>query len=92
MYTELYLVSAGFLILEGDNLSNLFPMEEFQVVAWTGAFDGVGFHEKVFPTLYNSMRNKHQFSNGCQQAGIVTESTILLPFFVGSDCFSSLLR
>ena len=25
MYTELYLVSAGFLILEGDNLNNLFP-------------------------------------------------------------------
>jgi vesicular inhibitory amino acid transporter len=32
MYTELYLVSAGFLILEGDNLSNLIPIEEFQVV------------------------------------------------------------
>lgn len=135
MYTELYLVSIGFLILEGDNLSNLFPIEEFQVVglsigakqffvilvaliilptiwldnlsllsyvsasgvfasiiiilsiSWTGAFDEVGFHEKgdivnwngiptavslyafcycahpVFPTLYNSMRNKHQFSN-----------------------------
>ncbi|AES92737.2 transmembrane amino acid transporter family protein [Medicago truncatula] len=31
MYTELYLVSIGFLILEGDNLSNLFPIEEFQV-------------------------------------------------------------
>jgi vesicular inhibitory amino acid transporter len=135
MYTELYLVSAGFLILEGDNLSNLIPIEEFQVVglsisakqffvilvaliilptvwlddlsllsyvsasgvfasiiiilsiSWTGAFDEVGFHEKgdivnwngiptavslyafcycahpVFPTLYNSMRNKHQFTN-----------------------------
>ncbi|KAJ6734709.1 hypothetical protein OIU79_001890 [Salix purpurea] len=25
MYTELYLVSTGFLILEGDNLQNLFP-------------------------------------------------------------------
>jgi vesicular inhibitory amino acid transporter len=135
MYTELYLVSIGFLILEGDNLSNLFPIEEFQVVglsigakqffvilvaliilptiwldnlsllsyvsasgvfasiiiilsiSWTATFDGIGFHEKgdivnwngiptavslyafcycahpVFPTLYNSMRNKHQFSN-----------------------------
>ncbi|KAI5432070.1 hypothetical protein KIW84_035997 [Lathyrus oleraceus] len=31
MYTEVYLVSIGFLILEGDNLSNLFSMEEFQV-------------------------------------------------------------
>ncbi|WJX80682.1 hypothetical protein P8452_63648 [Trifolium repens] len=129
MYTELYLVSIGFLILEGDNLSNLFPIEEFQVVglsigakqffvilvaliilptiwldnlsllsyvsasgvfasiiiilsiSWTGAFDGgdivnwngiptaVSLYafcycaHPVFPTLYNSMRNKHQFSN-----------------------------
>ncbi|KAJ1401510.1 Amino acid transporter, transmembrane domain [Sesbania bispinosa] len=135
MYTELYLVSIGFLILEGDNLSNLFPIEELHVaglaiggkqlfvifvaliilptvwldnlsllsyisasgvfasaiiilsISWTGSVDGVGFHQKgtlvnwsgiptavslyafcycahpVFPTLYNSMRNKHQFSN-----------------------------
>jgi vesicular inhibitory amino acid transporter len=27
---KLYLVSIGFLILEGDNLSNLFPIEEIQ--------------------------------------------------------------
>ncbi|KAK7394496.1 hypothetical protein VNO78_15025 [Psophocarpus tetragonolobus] len=135
MYTELYLVSIGFLILEGDNLSNLFPIGEFQIaglaiggkqffvilvsvvilptvwldnlsllsyvsasgvfasaviilsITWTATFDGVGFHQKgtlvnwngiptavslyafcycahpVFPTLYNSMTNKHQFSN-----------------------------
>ncbi|XP_050916756.1 amino acid transporter AVT1I-like [Lathyrus oleraceus] len=31
MYTEIYMVSIGFLILEGDNLSNLFSMEEFHV-------------------------------------------------------------
>ncbi|XP_020219149.1 amino acid transporter AVT1I [Cajanus cajan] len=135
MYTELYLVSTGFLILEGDNLSNLFPIEEVQIgglaisgkqffvilvalivlptvwldnlsllsyvsasgvfasaiiilsILWTATFDGVGFHQKgtlfnwngiptavslyafcycahpVFPTLYNSMTNKHHFSN-----------------------------
>ncbi|KAG5095928.1 hypothetical protein JHK84_051516 [Glycine max] len=135
MYTELYLVSIGFLILEGDNLSNLFPIGEVQIaglaiggkqffvilvsliilptvwldnlsllsyvsasgvfasafiilsISWTATFDGVGFHQKgtsvnwngiptavslyafcycahpVFPTLYNSMTNKHQFSN-----------------------------
>ena len=135
MYTELYLVSTGFLILEGDNLSNIFPIEDFQVfglsisakqffvilvaiivlptvwlddlsllsyvsasgvfasaiiilsISWTAAFDGVGVHQKgdivnwngiptavslyafcycahpVFPTLYTSMKNKHQFSN-----------------------------
>ncbi|XP_027352125.1 amino acid transporter AVT1I-like isoform X2 [Abrus precatorius] len=135
MYTELYLVSTGFLILEGDNLNNLFPIGEIQMggstiggkqffvilvaliilptvwldnlsllsyvsasgvfasaiiilsITWTGAFDGVGFHQKgtlvhwggiptavslyafcycahpVFPTLYSSMRKKHQFSN-----------------------------
>ncbi|KAL9297188.1 hypothetical protein ACSQ67_023084 [Phaseolus vulgaris] len=140
MYTELYLVSTGFLILEGDNLSNLFPNAEVQVaglaiegkkffvilvsiiilptvwldnmrllsyvsasgvfasafiilaITWTATFDGVGFHHKgtlvnwnrlptavslyafcycahpIFPTLYNSMTNKHPFSNvllGC---------------------------
>ncbi|KAJ6371337.1 hypothetical protein OIU77_001775 [Salix suchowensis] len=135
MYTELYLVSTGFLILEGDNLQNLFPNMGIEVagfeiggrqlsviivaliilptvwldnmsilsyisasgvlasviilvsIFWTGAFDGVGFKEKgtlvnwhgiptavslyafcycahpVFPTLYTSMKNKHQFSN-----------------------------
>ncbi|XP_028248332.1 amino acid transporter AVT1I-like isoform X2 [Glycine soja] len=135
MYTELYLVSIGFLILEGDNLNNLCPIEEVQIagfviggkqlfvilvaliilptvwldnlsmlsyvsasgvfasaviilsISWTGTSDGVGFHQKgtlvnwrgiptavslyafcycahpVFPTLYNSMTNKHQFSN-----------------------------
>ncbi|XP_062106649.1 amino acid transporter AVT1I-like isoform X3 [Humulus lupulus] len=135
MYTELYLVSAGFLILEGDNLYNLFPGDGLEIagltiggkqcfvlivalvilptvwldnlsllsyvsasgvlasaiilfsIVWTGAFDGVGFHQKgtpinwsgiptamslyafcycahpVFPTLYTSMKNKHQFSN-----------------------------
>ncbi|KAG4937425.1 hypothetical protein JHK82_051642 [Glycine max] len=135
MYTELYLVSIGFLILEGDNLSNLFPIGEVQIaglaiggkqffvilvsliilptvwldnlsllsyvsasgvfasafiilsISWTATFDEVGFHQKgtsvnwngiptavslyafcycahpVFPTLYNSMTNKHQFSN-----------------------------
>jgi vesicular inhibitory amino acid transporter len=151
MYTELYLVSIGFLILEGDNLSNLFPIEEFQVVglsigakqffvilvaliilptiwldnlsllsyvsasgvfasiiiilsiSWTGAFDEVGFHEKgdivnwngiptavslyafcycahpVFPTLYNSMRNKHQFTN---------VSAFAILFFLFLVCFN----
>ncbi|KAG4992682.1 hypothetical protein GLYMA_09G257300v4 [Glycine max] len=129
IYTELFLVSVGFLILEGDNLSNLFPTVEIHTadlaiggkklfvilvalvldnlrilsyvsasrvfasaiiilsISWTATFDGVGFHQKgtlvnwkgnptavslyafcycahpVFPSLYNSMRNKHQFSN-----------------------------
>ncbi|WVZ06404.1 hypothetical protein V8G54_019750 [Vigna mungo] len=140
MYTELYLVSMGFLILEGDNLSNLFPNAKVHIaglaiagkqffvilvsliilptvwldslsllsyvsasgvfaslliilsITWTAIFDGVGFHHKgtlihwnglstaislyafcycahpVFPTLYNSMTNKHHFTNvliGC---------------------------
>ncbi|KAL4376378.1 hypothetical protein GQ457_02G019280 [Hibiscus cannabinus] len=135
MYTELYLVATGFLILEGDNLHNLFPDMEFQVagltiggkpgfiiivglvilptvwldnlsllsyvsasgvlasgtilvsIIWIGAFDEIGFQQKgtfvnwdgmltaislyafcycahpVFPTLYTSMKKKHQFSN-----------------------------
>ncbi|KAJ6766288.1 hypothetical protein OIU79_022277 [Salix purpurea] len=136
MFTELYLVATGFLILEGDNLQKLFPnmgsleVAGFEIGArqsfvimvalvilptvwldnmsilsyisasgvlacaiilvsifWTGAFDGIGFNEKgtlvnwhgiptsaslyafcycahpVFPTLYTSMKNKHQFSN-----------------------------
>ncbi|RDX86800.1 Amino acid transporter AVT1I, partial [Mucuna pruriens] len=31
MYTDLYLVSVGFLILEGDNLINLFPIGEIHI-------------------------------------------------------------
>ncbi|XP_024975889.1 amino acid transporter AVT1I-like isoform X2 [Cynara cardunculus var. scolymus] len=134
MNVELYLVATGFLILEGDNLSNLLPEMDFDLygihvggkksfvvivaaiilptiwlnnlsilsyisasgvlasviivgsILWVGAFDGVGFQEKgklvnwsgipsaislyafcycahpVFPTLYTSMRNQHQFS------------------------------
>ncbi|XP_020538876.1 amino acid transporter AVT1I isoform X2 [Jatropha curcas] len=135
MYIELYLVATGFLILEGDNLQNLFPNMEVEVagyhlggrqtfviivaliilptvwldnlsilsyisasgvlasaiilvsIFWAGAFDGIGFQQKgtmlnwdgiptavslyafcycahpVFPTLYTSMKKKHQFSN-----------------------------
>ncbi|XP_076898263.1 amino acid transporter AVT1I-like [Bidens hawaiensis] len=134
MNAELYLVATGFLILEGDNLSNLLPeldINPFGIhvgskkgfviivaaiilptiwlnnmsilsyvsasgvlasliilgsILWIGKFDGVGFQEKgtiinwngmpsaislyafcycahpVFPTLYTSMRNQHQFS------------------------------
>ncbi|KAL5805569.1 hypothetical protein ACOSQ4_028302 [Xanthoceras sorbifolium] len=79
-----------------DNLSLLSYISASGVLAsiitlasifWTGAFDGIGFHQKgtfvnwqgfptaislyafcycahpVFPTLYSSMKNKHQFSN-----------------------------
>ncbi|CAL8141282.1 unnamed protein product [Prunus armeniaca] len=135
MNLELYLVSTGFLILEGDNLHNIFPGVELEVaglriggkhcfivvvaliilptvwldnlsllsyvsasgvlasaiilgsILWIGSFDGIGFHQAgspvnwngiptavslyafcycahpVFPTLYTSMKNKHQFSN-----------------------------
>ncbi|XP_065847245.1 amino acid transporter AVT1J-like [Euphorbia lathyris] len=134
MCLELYLVATGFLIVEGDNLHNLFPKVNIEVaglsfggtqsfilisaliilptiwlddlsilsyisatgvvasfvilgsIFWVGAFDGVGFHEKgelikwsgmptavslysfcycahpVFPTIYTSMKKKHQFS------------------------------
>nr|TKS12391.1 vacuolar amino acid transporter 1-like [Populus alba] len=34
MYTELYLVSTGFLILEGDNLQNLFPNMGIEVAGF----------------------------------------------------------
>ncbi|XP_028780545.1 amino acid transporter AVT1I isoform X2 [Neltuma alba] len=135
MYTELYLVATGFLILEGDNLDNIFPNtvvelaglsvggKQFFVILiglvimpsvwldnlnllsyvsasgvfasviiicsifWTATVDGTGFHHSgtllnwdgiptsvslyafcycahpVFPTLYNSIRKKPQFSN-----------------------------
>ncbi|KMT17325.1 hypothetical protein BVRB_2g040170 isoform B [Beta vulgaris subsp. vulgaris] len=134
MCAELYLVVTGFLIVEGDNLHNLFPEMKFQAcglelggkqsfvmivallitpsvwlsnlnilsyisatgvlasvviiasVLWVGAFDGIGFHSKgefvnwsgiptavslygfcycahpIFPPLYNSMKNKRNFS------------------------------
>ncbi|KAK7268977.1 hypothetical protein RIF29_21689 [Crotalaria pallida] len=136
MYTELYIVAAEFLILEGDNLDNLFPNAEINIagiviggkhlfvifagllimptvwlddlsllsyvsasgvlasaificsVFFTASFDKSHASEgkgslinwsgiptaaslyafcycahPVFPNLYNSMRNKHQFSN-----------------------------
>ncbi|WCJ23848.1 Transmembrane amino acid transporter family protein [Euphorbia peplus] len=134
MCFELYLVATGFLIVEGDNLHNLFPNVNIEVgglslsgtktfiiisaliilptvwlddlsvlsyisgtgvlasfvipgcIFWAGAFDGVGFQENgklvnwggmstaislysfcycahpVFPTIYTSMKKKHQFS------------------------------
>ncbi|KAI7732058.1 hypothetical protein M8C21_013746, partial [Ambrosia artemisiifolia] len=134
MNIELYLVATGFLILEGDNLSNILPDIDYDLygihigskksfviivaaiilptiwlnnmsilsyisasgvlaslvilfsIMWVGEFDGVGFKEKgtmvnwngipsavslyafcycahpVFPTLYTSMKNQHQFS------------------------------
>ncbi|XP_024625330.1 amino acid transporter AVT1I isoform X1 [Medicago truncatula] len=161
MYTELYLVSIGFLILEGDNLSNLFPIEEFQVfglsigakkffvilvaviilptiwldnlsllsyvsasgvfasgviilsISWTAAFDGIGVHQKgdivnwsgiptavslyafcycahpVFPTLYNSMRNKHQFSNVLIVCFILTTAGYASMAIIGYLMFGS---
>ncbi|ONI19245.1 hypothetical protein PRUPE_3G267100 [Prunus persica] len=89
MNIELYLVATGFLILEGDNLHNIFPASAIILgsILWIGSFDGIGFHQAgspvnwngiptavslyafcycahpVFPTLYTSMKNKHQFSN-----------------------------
>lgn len=33
MYTELYLVATGFLILEGDNLNNLFPDFKLELIS-----------------------------------------------------------
>ncbi|XP_058736368.1 amino acid transporter AVT1I-like [Vicia villosa] len=161
MYVELYLVSTGFLILEGDNLSNLLPIEEFQVVglsigakqffvilvaliilptvwldnlslisyvsasgvfasaiiilsiSWTATFDGVGFYQKgdivnwngiptavslyafcycahpVFPTLYNSMRNKHQFSNVLIVCFILTTAGYASMAIIGYLMFGS---
>ena len=38
LYTELYLVATGFLILQGDNLHNLFPNLKFKI--WGLKIDG----------------------------------------------------
>ncbi|XP_073222716.1 amino acid transporter AVT1I isoform X1 [Cicer arietinum] len=161
MYTELYLVSIGFLILEGDNLSNLFPIDEFDIfgisigskqffvilvaliilptvwldnlsllsyvsasgvfasaiivlsISWTAAFDGIGFKQKgilvnlsgiptavslyafcycahpVFPTLYNSMKNKHQFSNVLIVCFILTTAGYASMAIIGYLMFGS---
>lgn len=103
MNLELYLVATGFLILEGDNLHNMFPNTGFEVegfriggkecfivivalvvlptvwldnlsllsyvsasgvlasviilasILWTGAFDGVGFHQKGLPVNWSGI-------------------------------------
>ncbi|KAK9073629.1 hypothetical protein SSX86_007953 [Deinandra increscens subsp. villosa] len=161
MNVELYLIATGFLIMEGDNLSNLFPQIEFDIVGihvsskksfvviiasiilptvwfnnmkilsyvsatgvlasfiilcsifWVGKFDGVGFREKgkimswngipsavslyafcygahpVFPTLYTSMRNKHQFSMVLLLCFVVCTITYSLMAVVGYLMFGS---
>ncbi|XP_074286570.1 amino acid transporter AVT1I-like [Silene latifolia] len=153
MCTELYLVVTGFLILEGDNLNNLFPNLELEVygvtfggrdtfvvivalvilptvlldnlsilsyfsatgvlaslvilasILWVGAFEGIGFSSKgdlikwsgiptavslygfcycahpVFPTLFNSMKQKHHFSRMllfCFLSSTITYATMAI--------------
>ncbi|KAE8721224.1 Amino acid transporter isoform 2 [Hibiscus syriacus] len=90
MNIELYLVAAGFLILEGDNLHNLLPIGEFQVGGLTVA-SGVlasaiilvsiiwtGAFD-VFPTLYTSMKKRNQFS-----------SVLFVCFVLCTICYSSM--
>ncbi|KAI3784830.1 hypothetical protein L1987_43936 [Smallanthus sonchifolius] len=161
MHIELYLVATGFLILEGDNLSNLFPDMDFDVfgyrigvksgfivlvalvilptswldnmsilsyisasgvlasiiilgsVIWAGAVDGIGFQEKgelvnwngiptaislyafcycahpVFPTLYNSMRNQHQFSKVLPLCFVLCTVTYSMMGVIGYLMFGS---
>ncbi|KAK9050519.1 hypothetical protein SSX86_030510 [Deinandra increscens subsp. villosa] len=161
MNIELYLVSTGFLIMEGDNLSNLFPHMDFHIygihvssrksfvvivsaiilptiwlnsmkilsyisasgilasliilgsIFWVGKFDGVGFHEEgkiinwngipsavslyafcygahpVFPTLYTSMRNKHQFSKVLLLCFVFCTITYASMAIVGYKMFGS---
>ncbi|KAM1009630.1 hypothetical protein ACFX13_045902 [Malus domestica] len=103
MNVELYFVATGFLILEGDNLHNLFPGVELDVaglriggeqcfiivvaliilptvwldnlsllsyvsasgvlasaiilgsILWTGAFEGIGFHQEGTPLKWNGI-------------------------------------
>ncbi|KHN26234.1 hypothetical protein glysoja_030431 [Glycine soja] len=70
MYTKLYLVSIGFLILEAnnliwlDNLSLLSYVSASGVfaftfiilsISWTATFDGVGFHQKVTFVNWNGI-------------------------------------
>ncbi|KAI7732056.1 hypothetical protein M8C21_013744 [Ambrosia artemisiifolia] len=161
MNIELYLVATGFLILEGDNLSNLLPEIDFDVygihvgskkgfvvivsaiiiptiwlnnlsilsyisasgvlaslvilfsIMWVGEFDGVGFKEKgtmvnwngmpsavslyafcycahpVFPTLYTSMKNQHQFSKVLLVCFVFCTTTYSLMAIVGYLMFGS---
>ncbi|KAJ0810200.1 putative amino acid transporter, transmembrane domain-containing protein [Helianthus annuus] len=158
---ELYLVATAFLILEGDNLSNLFPQVHFDIyglrvsskksfvimvaaiilpttwfknmrilsyisvvgvlasfvilgsILWVGKFDGVGFREKgkvvnwngmpsalclyafcygahpVFPTLYTSMKNKHQFSKVLLLCFVLCTITYSSMAIVGYRMFGS---
>ncbi|XP_056685200.1 amino acid transporter AVT1I-like [Spinacia oleracea] len=151
LYLDLYMALTGYLILEGDNLHDLFPnvktnfhgisiggnqtfvmiiavaflptvwLEDLSVLAyisatgvisgvvilasvlWVGVFDGVGFHCKgelinwkgittamslymfsysanpVFPTLYTSIKKKHQFSK-----------VLLIGFFCATICYASM--
>ncbi|CAI8591817.1 unnamed protein product [Vicia faba] len=110
----------GFLILAGDNLSNILPIEEFQVVGlsigakqffvilvaliilptgdivnWNGIPTAVSLYafcycaHPVFPTLYNSMKNKHQFSNVLIVCFILTTASYASMAIIGYLMFGS---
>ncbi|MED6109695.1 hypothetical protein PIB30_036058 [Stylosanthes scabra] len=159
MYTELYLVATGFLILEGDNLDNLFPNTEMSsiiggkklfvvvvgiiimptvwlddlsllsyvsgsgviasgvivgAVFFTGAIDeSVGFREKgrvvdlggvptavslyafcycahpVFPSLYNSIKDKQQFSKVLLVCFVLSTAAYAFMAIIGYLMFGS---
>nr|XP_043618273.1 amino acid transporter AVT1I-like [Erigeron canadensis] len=81
MNVELYLVAAGFMILEGDNLSNLFPNMDFDIYGThIGAKSGfvVLFAIIVLPT---SWLNSMSLLSYISASGVLASVVILCSIF-----------
>ncbi|KAI3918856.1 hypothetical protein MKW98_017304 [Papaver atlanticum] len=86
MYLELYVVATGFLILEGDNLSNLFPNMSFTLAGVT-VYGQQGFVMLValiiLPSMWLTDLSKISYVSA---TGILASALIILSvFWVGAE-------
>lgn len=81
MNTELYMVATGFLILEGDNLSNILPDVEFQIGSLTiGGKKGfvILVSLVILPTV---LLNNMSFISYISASGVIASVVLLFAVF-----------